>query len=70
MKVKDPLFKKGDIVRYPNKGYDYRIAECLGFDDSSGQWFYEIVFDKPFTERGKKFREREGENYLVKKDKK
>ena len=38
------LYKKGDIVRYPFKGYDYRIEESLGLyrihsrNDSTPKW--------------------------------
>lgn len=61
-----PVFKSGDIVRYPNKGYDYRIVECLG-RGSSGEYEYVIVFDKPFSDAGRRFRASEIERALIHK---
>lgn len=67
MSNRQQIFKSGDIVRYPNKGYDYRVVECLGWNANEGDYVYEIVFDKPFSEAGKRFRASEVERALVHK---
>jgi len=63
-----PIFKSGDIVRYPNKGYDYRIVECMGIG-LSGEYEYLIVFDKPFSPAGMDFSAVETERALIHKPK-
>jgi hypothetical protein len=62
--MREPRFKKGDVVCYPNKGYDYRIAEYVGNDDTD-EPIYEIVFDKPKSLSGQRFRTQQREEALV-----
>jgi hypothetical protein len=65
--MKEPVFRKGEVVRYPNKGYDYRITEFLGWSIEESDYVYTIVFDQPYSEAGKRFKTNAVEKSLVKK---